>query len=298
MKNLIIAVVTFIFFFNPLVVHAADQSEILQRVDSDIQIANTLLDNIDSVQDDPQAILEVLLRDIPSVTQHLNDSSRYYESLIATESDEELKAILRSVNNDINGLSSSLLMVEAAINADDADSYLSALEEFDSYAASLNTNVEALNNHFGVADYSWLAWPFWLALPFSIILFIKSRGSPLLPADQLRKKYEFELFKSSLWPTIGSAVSYLWYLLTPAGGTFYVLYGPIIIGYFQFFRGLYTYITQARPAINLASSEEKSKLEALIRSDKLAVSSIEDQAEKSERQKVVHHLHSKDSDKK
>jgi hypothetical protein len=113
----------------------------------------------------------------------------------------------------------------------------------------------------------------------------------------LRKKYEFELFKSSLWPTIGSAGSYFWYLLTPAGGTFYILYGPIFIGYFQFFRGLYTYITQARPAINLARNEEKSKLEALIHSHKLDVSDIEEHTEKSETRKEGHHLPNKDTNK-
>jgi hypothetical protein len=297
MKKFIVVLITLIFFFNPFVAHAANQSEILKRVDSDIHIANTLLENINSVQDDPQAVLEILLRDIPNVTQHLSESSTYYQFIISIETDVELKTILTNINTDINGISSSLSLVEEAINTDDADAYVSAFDVYDSHVDSLNANVSALNSYFGVADYSWLAWPFWIALIFSIILFIKSRGSSLLPADQLRKKYEFVLFKSSLWPTIGSAISYFWYLLTPAGETFYVLYGLIVIGYFQFFRGLYTYITQASPAINLARNEEKSKLEALIHSNKLDISGIEDHAEKTESRNLVNHLPSKDTDK-
>lgn len=278
------------------VVFADNQSEIIQRVDSDIQVGNNLLSEIEANQDDPDAVLAVLVRDIPSVTQHWNESSNFYESKISTETDEQLKVILTNINNDIKGLSSSLLTVQDAIEAGDVDAYTSAFEQYDRSIESLNAHIETLNNHFGVADYSWLAWPFWIALVISIVLFIMSRGNPVLPAEQLRNQFEFALFKSSLWPLGGSAISYIWFLMTPPGGTFYVLWGPIGIGYFQFFRGLHSYVTLARPAINIARTEEKGKLEALIRSDKFQKESMEEQVQEIEKRSGIIKIGGDESD--
>lgn len=279
-------------------VFAATQSELIQRVDSDTKAANALLDDVKSVKDTPEEISQVLLRDIPTLTQHLDESSSYYESVISTETDEQLKTILINIDNDVKGLSTSLHSVEDSINSGDNDAYDNALKQYDTYIDSLNTHIGELNSHYGVADYSWLAWPFWIALIISIVLLIMSRGSPVLPAEQLRNQFEFALFKSSLWPLGGSAISYFWFLGTPPGGTFYILWGPIGIGYFQFFRGLYTYVTLARPAINLAKKEEKAKLDALIRSDKFQAESMEEKVKEIEKRSGIINLGGNKSDKK
>lgn len=267
----------------PIAVYAYTQSDIVQRVDSDTKIANDLLAKVQAVKDDPNAILDVLTREILPVVQHWNESSSFYESVISTETNEELKTILTNIDNDIKGLSSSLLSVEESIKTGDKDTYSSALDQHDKQTESLNSDIKSLNNHFGVADYSWLLWPFLIGLIISTVLFIMSRGSPVLPAEQLRNKFEFALFKSSLWPLGGSAISYFWYIMTPPGGTFYMFYGLIGIGYFQFFRGLHSYITLARPAINLAKNEEKAKLEALIRSDKFQTESMDEEVKEIEK---------------
>ena len=238
--------------------------------------------------------MEVLLRDIPTVVAHWTESSSFYESAIFTETDEELKADLVDINNDIKNLSSSLLSVEESIKADDRDAYESAFDQYDKDIESLNSHVQSLNSHSGVADYSWLVWPFLIGLIISAVLFIMSRGNPILPAEQLRNQFEFALFKSSLWPLGGSTISYFWYIMTPPGESFYMLYGLIGIGYFQFFRGLYTYITLARPAINLAKKEEQTKLETLIRSDKFKKESMEEKVREIEKRRPTIHLGRKD----
>lgn len=297
LKRILVTISFLILFLLPQSVYAATQSEIIQRVDSDIKVANGLLSQVESVQNDAEAAIKVLLQNIPSVTQHWNESSIFYENKISIETDEQLKTILASVNTSVKGLSSSLLSVQNAIEQGDDEAYTSAFEQYDQYIESLNSQIEPLNNHFGVADYSWLAWPFWIALIISIVLFIMSRGSPVLPAEQLRNQFEFALFKSSLWPLGGSAISYIWFLMTPPGGTFYVLWGPIGIGYFQFLRGLHAYITLARPAINIAKKEEKAKLEALIRSDHFQKESMEEQVKEIEKRSGVIKIGKDDSDK-
>jgi hypothetical protein len=299
MKRIITIILPLLLFLQlPTVAFAATQSDIIQRIDSDISIANNLVAEIEAVQEDPESIFTVLLRDIPSVVQHWRESSSFYEATIATETDEELKTNLININTEIKGLISSLELVEASINAEDGDAFDSAFAQYDSHMEALNMHIESLNNHYGGVDYSWLAWPFWAAVIISGILFLMSRGNPVLPAEQLRNQFEFALFKSSLWPLGGSAISYLWYLFTPPGGSFYVLYGPILVGYFQFFRGLFTYYTQVRPALNLAKMEEKSKLEALIRSDRFQKESMEEKVREIEKRTGVIDLTRDKSDSK
>lgn len=286
-KKIIIFILLITFFLVTGPVFAYTQSEIIQRVDSDINVANELLTDLDAVQNNPEQIPSVLVRDIPTITQHWNESSNFYESEISTETDEQLKTIIININTDIKSLSVDLTSIKSAVMAENNDNYLSSLDRYDKHTESLNSHITDLNNHFGVVDYSWLSWPFWIALVISIVLFFMSRGNPVLPAEQLRNRFEFALFKSSLWPLGGSAISYFWFLLTPPGGTFYVLYGPIGIGYFQFFRGLYSYIMLARPAINLAKKEEKAKLESLIRSDKFQEESMEEQVKEIEKRSGI-----------
>lgn len=292
MKKLIFSLfLSFIIFLSvSSFVFADSQSEIIQRVDSDIAVSNNLLRELKAVTNDPNAISEVLLREIPIVTQHWNESANFYESKISNESDEELKTILTNINYDVKAMSLSMSKVLESINNGDNDTYSNALDQYDQHTVSLNSNVELLNNHFGSTDYSWLAWPFWISLSISVILFTMSRGSTILPAEQLRNQFEFALFKSSLWPLGGSAISYIWYLMTPPGQKFYILWGLIAFGFFQFLRGLYSYITLARPAINIAKKEEKTKLESLIRSDKFQHDNLKEKAKEIEKLTPIIHI--------
>ena len=278
MKKILFLLFIFLNFLNPARIFAYTGSEVIQRVDSDITILNNLFSSVEN-ENDPEIISATLIRDIPTVKQHLSESSTFYESAIATETDEELKTTIRNINNDIQGLQSNLTSAEDAINVGDEDLYSNALTSYDNNISSLNSHVQDLNSNLGVADYSWLVWPFIIAMIISVALFIMSRGNPILPAEQLRNQFEFALFKSSLWPFAGSAISYFWFLLTPPGGTFYILWWPIGIGYIQFARGLYSYIRYARPAINIAKREQQDKLEKLLMSDKFQHESLQQKAE-------------------
>lgn len=58
--------------------------------------------------------------------------------------------------------------------------------------------------------------------------------------------------------------------MTPPGGTYYFLWGLIVIGYFQFFRGLYDYFRHSRPAINAAKKEQQQHLVNLLKPNHFA----------------------------
>jgi len=253
--------------------YASTGSEVIQRVDSDIKEMNSLLGSSKD-NSDPQAILNNLDTNIPSVVQHLDESSNFYQSIISTETDIELKRIVGGINENILSLKSDLSQLKQSIDTQDKDLYSSSLSNYDTHITNLNSYIKELNSNQGVMDYSWLLWPFLVSILISVVLFAISRGNPILPAEQLRNQFEFELFKSSLWPLFGSGISYVWYLMTPPGGTFYVLYGPIFFGFYVFFKGLYSYATIARPAVNLAKNEQQTKLQELISSKKFGTENI------------------------
>lgn len=277
MKKIFLFIFLIILLIIPLLnpAYASTGSEIIQRVDSDTKEMNSLWNSIKNINNsDSQAILNTLDTNIPSVVQHLDESLSFYQSKINEETDPNLKTIIEGINENIQNLRSDFSQIKQAIDTQDKDSYSTALKNYDTHIAALNTYIDKLNSNQGVVDYSWLLWPFLISILISVVLFIMSRGNPILPAEQLRNQFKFELFKSSLWPLFGSGISYVGYLNTPAGGTFYVLWGPIFIGFFVFFKGLYAYITVARPAINLAKNEQQAKLQELISSKKFETENI------------------------
>lgn len=284
LKLLFLQLILFVSFIFPLKILAtATSPEIFSRINSDIAATEDFVTKLET-ESDVERILDV---HIPTYRKHLNESSQFYLSLISKEEVQALKNTLTKVNSSISGMSTSLGQLEQAANEGDEAAINQAAAKFDSYTLDLNSSIEELNSHFGLADYSWLLWPFLLSFVISFVLFVMSRGNPVLPAEQLRNQFEFALFKSSLWPLGGSAISYFWYVFTPPGSTFTIFWGPIAVGYFQFFRGLYTYITEARPAINLAKKEEKSKLEALIKSESFQKDSMEEKVKEIEKRTGV-----------
>lgn len=278
MKKLLLIIGLILFFSKAPIAFADTGSDVIQRVDTDISVLNNLLSAVEN-QATAEGVADAFLSGIPSVVQRLEQSSSFYENVIASETDTELRNIVSNINADVETLTADLSTIQNAIYYGDESSYSTALDNYDNHIDSLNGHIEELNGNLGVADYSWLIWPFLLSIVISISLFIMSRGSPVLPAEQLRNQFEFQLFKTSLWPLFGSGITYIWYIMTPPGGTFYVLYGPILVGFFVFFKGLYYYFTEARPAINVAKHEQKAKLQKLISSEEFQQESIKEEVE-------------------
>lgn len=281
MNKLFIVCLTALFFLLAPFASADTGSEVLQRVDSDITVLNNLLSEAEN-QNNPDDISKYLLSRIPTVVMHLEESSSIYDRIISTTSDSGLRATVINIKKDIGSLSADLSRVKNALSNGNAQSYENAFTSYDNHIDSLNNHIEELNSSLGVVDYSWLVFPFLVSIVISVSLFVISRGNPVLPAEQLRNKFEFQLFKTSLWPLVGSGISYIWYVMTPPGGTFYILYGFIGFGYFVFFKGLFFYFSEARSAINLAKSEQEAKLQELISSEEFQQAGFQDQSQDEE----------------
>jgi hypothetical protein len=270
-----------IFSFSSKGIYANTGNEIIKRFDSDISISNTLLDKLKS-ETNSDLKLQILLSEIPNLISHYNESSLIYLNLINSENDEESANLLRRLSATTKSLSDNFLTIRSAIQSDDEYRYNVALKTWGILISEINTEMNDVNAKFA-SSYDWLPWAFWITLVTSLILFLISRGNPVLPAEILRNQFEFALFKSSLWPFGGALISYGWQLMTPPGETYYVLTWLIGIGYIQFARGLYSYIKYSRPAIETAKKEEQGKLEKLISSNKFNKESLKEKAKNIEK---------------
>lgn len=274
----ILILIISLFFISSRFVYADTQADIIKRLDSDVAAANNFLTQIESTED-PAILLAIINREAPLLRNHFDESSTFYTQIYNSESDENLQKILDKLINTAKGIAQSLSALEQAIEDGDETAFTNSLNTYDWHIEQLNVVIQDINSHYGVFDYTpWLALSFWFSLVVSGFLFIISRGNPILPAERLRNQFEFALFKSSLWPFGGSTISYFWSLLTPVGETYYVFWWPILIGYFQFFRGLYSYIRYSRPAINIAKQQEQEKLEALLTSEHFQKESLKEKA--------------------
>lgn len=265
-----------LFSFSSKGIYADTGSDVIKRLDSDISISNALFDKI-SAETVPNVKFQILTNEIPNLINHFNESSSFYLQLANAETDDSVKVLLQRLSATTQSLSENSKDIQLAIQDDNETAYNTALNNYDSSSNDLNNELKEVNSRYA-SGYDWLPWAFWFTLATSLILFLISRGNSILPAEKLRDQFEFALFKSSLWPFGGAAISYGWQLITPPGETYYVLTWLIGIGYLQFARGLYSYIRYARPAIEAAKKEEQGKLEKLISSDKFDKESLKEKA--------------------
>jgi len=282
MKKIIFLLFSLItlFSFSTKGAYADTGSDVIKRFESDIQISNSVTDKL-TAEKDPNAKIQILTNELPNLISHYNDSSTFYLQLANSSTNDNEKTLLQRLSTTTKNLSNNSTDIQQAIQNNDNTAYETALTNYDNSIAEMNGELKDVNAQYA-STYDWLPWAFWFTLITSGILFIISRGNPVLPAEKLRNQFEFALFKSSLWPFGGAAISYGWQLITPPGQTYYVLTWLIAIGYIQFARGLYAYIRYSRPAIELAKKEQQNKLEKLITSEQFIKGDEEEKAEEVE----------------
>lgn len=248
-------------FFLPRVIFALDTeaaSKVIQRVDQDITVLNGFIDKLEKVES-----YEQLVSNVDELQAYLITSSTFYETIDGSSNDTELLQLVAEIKASITELHISLSSVKTSMAAGDKDGFESALRNYDQNIDNLNASVQKLNAYIQDNQFNWeplLMWATIISFAISAALLFLSKSRETLPSEQLRNQYEFDLFKASLWPFVGSLGSYVWYLLTPAGGTFYVLTGPIVVGYIQFFRGIATYLMEHRQAIARSKLDDQAQL--------------------------------------
>jgi len=154
----------------------------------------------------------------------------------------------------------------AAIRASDTTTmsgYLDRGDQLMTEAIAVHENAADLyNNYSGATDAynirDWLLVGSGIFALFSFFLFLKSRRKSSFQAEVARSGVYGNLFRNSLWVTIGLVVTTVGYSYAlGSGGTYYILYGPIFFGGWRLLSGLYDYFKNGRPLLNQISQNEK-----------------------------------------
>ena len=145
---------------------------------------------------------------------------------------------------------------------EDRQYYLDRGDELMLQAVNLHDQaVDLYNDYTGVSSdialRDWLVLGSALSVIFSLFLFIKSRRKSNYQVEVIRAGVYKELFTSSLWMTGGLVVTTAGFSYALGhGGTYYILYGPILVGSWQLLKGLSHYFQEGRKKLDqLAKSE-------------------------------------------
>lgn len=259
---LLIIFFPFIFIVSPVSVFAEEEGEIIDNIgdalDKEVEMIYEPYNNFVSKLESGDFTIESALDDF-----RLNLASwrEAFGKAIAV-----YKKYTSSRNPDISEISSLALSgSEKGINA--IDSYEKALiaetdedweyhsghgDELMFQAVTLHDQAVDLHNDYtGASSYialrDWLVLGSALSVIFSLFLFIKSRRRSKYQAEIIRAGVYKELFISSLWMTAGLVITTAG--LSHAlghGGTYYILYGPILVGGWQLLKGLSHYFQEGR----------------------------------------------------
>ncbi len=240
-----IILVLCIFISIPIVTRASsiDSSEITKRISADIDKVNETTDYMNGTKDEAGTIVGKL----SSYKDYFNASAKYYQDN-ANNVDESLKPVLTNAKIADETISSGLgTMVDSFKNGDE-NTYNRGLENYNSGIEKLNQVAKQHDQALGI--YNPGPTYIWLSIIFSIIsfvLFVKSQAKIVGDFSRAKREVMLGLFKSSLWPTIGSLVTTIWYYSTPPGEKYFILWGPMLIGFIYFVRALLNYIKIRKP---------------------------------------------------
>jgi len=153
-----------------------------------------------------------------------------------------LKQDATSLNSDVNQIDIALQRQDAdtsnseiATLNNDIQTFGTDYQTFNSTVDTYNKPIEASNNST-VAGYIGL---FVITGSISIVSFVWAVKAKNLSLRKLR----MNVAKLSLWPSIGSAVTMVWFLAAAnsGGGTYLIFWGPIIFGFIAYISAISQY---------------------------------------------------------
>lgn len=252
--------------------NASLYSRLREAMDSDNNGVYTSYSNFsEKINKEGYQITETDLTEFQNLNRNWNTeflkSKSFYGQYIANP-DPKIAEIATVAQDSIN---KGILATEAYRNAFESNtdetlsSYMTSGDQM--MLDSINTHdkaVDLYNNYSGastnVLTKNGLVISSIIASMFSLVLFIKSRKKSQLEAEKIRSEVYKALFTSSLWMTVGIVVTTvgLSYALEK-GGTYYILYGPILFGGWKLLKGLYSYFTDGRKALDYINSTQKGE---------------------------------------
>lgn len=149
--------------------------------------------------------------------------------------------------------------------ADQGDSlWASSLEKHNNAIDQYNLLADNYNKESGVTDaFAARTWLIIASVFFSLIsifLFFKSRVRSSLQAEKIRASVFQNMFANSLAMSAGMIITTAGYAYAVKnGGTYYILWGPVVFGGWRFLTGLANYFGNGRKTLNQLLTLEESQ---------------------------------------
>jgi hypothetical protein len=225
---------------------------------------NVILDYNEFSNSSQTPTLETFQKKVSSWQQKIISAGNVYQKYIS-DNDSSVKN-LASMAVRSNSLGQDAMRnYQLAINTESEDSYLKYLELGDKAMTNYITDRDKVIDYYNevsganqnIQTKNIYQWGTVISGIISFLIWLKSRTKSTITADLVRAQIYGSLFASSMWMFIGFLITYIGFSFTSEGGTYYILYGPVIFGGWEFLKGLYTYFTTSRSTLhNLAKTEK------------------------------------------
>jgi len=230
--------IAFFFLLCPFWAHAEiDSTEITRRLSADIKKATEITNYFENTEDS----LETIIRNLNTYKTYYAGSIKFYNDNSSNVT-ESLKPVLFNIIKAETDISTGLDTLIYSLNNSDETIYNKGQDEYNRGIDELNRAAKQHDEAVGAEDFGPIYIPASIISSLiSIALLIKSRAKVVGEFSQTKRDVMMGLFKSSLWPTIGSLITTIWYYVTPPGSTYYILWGPMIIGFAYFLKAIWDY---------------------------------------------------------
>ena len=185
----------------------------------------------------------------PAFAQALATASASFVEAASMTSDASIKRYAGDFGGITQEMQADLANMATAIAARNGTDLTTDLDEFQQLATRYTTTGQNYNNYLKSHAGSGLGTLYEALLVVSAALavgFLLFWARPEVPVGDLaaerRKQLRRGLVVSSLFPLVGSAVTYGWYrYAVDHGGTYFVLWGPLAFGFFALISRVLTY---------------------------------------------------------
>lgn len=204
---------------------------------------------------------------VESWVQIAKNSKTVYEKYLSNK-DQEISLIANKALIANKRVIEAINYYKLALSSEDENISNNHFDSGDKAIAEAYTlhdeAVELYNDLSGTSSSlsarNWLIFFSVLSVFFSLLLFFKSRKKSQLEAEKIRAEVYKGLLLSSLWMTGGLIITTVGFsYVLKEGGTYYIFYGPILIGGWQLLKGFYYYLTEGRKVLNHLNLIQKNE---------------------------------------
>lgn len=248
------------------------QQEIVNALNDETKVYEAYGQFIDRIGDiSPEAVQDEFRRNNLFWRDSFSQASLVYEKYASDMSiDQAVREIaqiaLRGNSKAIEATESYEKYTESYLSADDmSDEIQSGDTLIQEAVADHDLAVNRYNDYSGASAQSntlYLIYGFLiLASIFSFFLWHKSRANSKYGADIVKAKIFRDLFGNSMWMTIGLAITAgTLHYATINGGSYYILYGPVLIGGWKMLQGLINYFSADRKTLDMLKKQSQEEL--------------------------------------